>query len=480
MKKRLLLALALACMLPMPAFAGQTHNFITGPFKNALEVTKTCRECHERLTQAFMSTVHWTWTRKQTVNGKTMEYGKKNAVSNFYIALPSNYDGCTTCHPSYGWTEANFDFSKAENIDCLICHDSTGTYKKFPASGGHPVYPGETKESPPGKAWEPVDLARVARSVKRPPKAACGNCHFYCGGGDNVKHGDLDSTLGNPTPDQDVHMGAKGMTCESCHRAPSHDIRGEALSVSPGSGVRPLACADCHKGKNIHKGQALNNHLGRVACQSCHIPAIARTTPTVVSWDWSTAGKDLKSEEPNKDAAKDANKDAKKEATVGKVYDKAKGEQVLAKDVIPTYLWYNGTVERVFLGDKIDPGQVVKLSAPRGDRSDPNSRIFPFKVMKGKQPYDVENRTVAVANLSGPADSDSAYWVKYDWNKAIAAGMKAAGQPYSGKYGWVETSMVWSLNHTISPKEKALRCHDCHGDKGRIDWKSLGYPKDPR
>jgi hypothetical protein len=32
----------------------------------------------------------------------------------------------------------------------------------------------------------------------------------------------------------------------------------------------------------------------------------------------------------------------------------------------------------------------------------------------------------------------------------------------------------------VVPKEKALRCADCHGAKGRLDWKALGYAGDPR
>jgi hypothetical protein len=156
-----------------------------------------------------------------------------------------------------------------------------------------------------------------------------------------------------------------------------------------------------------------------------------------------------------------------------------KGDFVWEKDVVPTYFWYNGSVERVLLGDKIDPSKVVRLSAAKGDRNDPNAKIFPFKVMKGKQPYDSENKTVAVPHLFGPPTSETAYWVKFDWNKAIAVGMKAAGQPYSGTYGWIETSMVWPVNHMVVTKSSALRCNDCHGDKGRMDWKSLGYAGDP-
>lgn len=468
MRKYLLLLLALSVACPAHAVVNKpTHRFLAGPFKTGPEVTKACMECHAELTRALTGTVHWNWGKKQSHNGKTVEYGKKNALGNtLCLALPSNHSGCTGCHAGYGWVDASFDFGNLENIDCLICHDTTGTYKKFPFGGGHPVYAGEKKEYPAGKAWEPVDLLQVARWVDRPTRAACGNCHFYGGGGDNYKHGDLDSSLANPSREIDVHMGAHKLTCESCHKGANHDVRGEAISVSLSQGSRAMGCTDCHKGDQVHKFRILNKHMLRVACQACHIPTYATTNPTVLSWDWSAAGKELSADE------------MKQYAPGEKLYDKAKGELTLGRNLIPSYFWYNGALERVLPGDKIDPGQVVRLSAPKGERKDPNARIMPFKILKGKQPYDAGNQTVAVVNFYGEAGT--AYTESFNWNKAIEAGMKAAALSYSGKYGWIETTTAWSINHMVVPKEKALRCHGCHGDKGRIDWKSLGYPKDPR
>lgn len=45
----------------------------------------------------------------------------------------------------------------------------------------------------------------------------------------------------------------------------------------------------------------------------------------------------------------------------------------------------------------------------------------------------------------------------FDWSKAIALGAKAAGLPYSGRFGWARTSMHWPLSHAVAPKEGALR-----------------------
>ena len=459
----LLLLLTLSLALPATARAeDHAENVGSGPFATGPDVTRKCLECHEDSAESFLKSVHWTWSRSQVVDGRTVSYGKKNAVNNFCMAVPSNWARCTSCHAGYGWKDDGFDFTRAENIDCLVCHDTTGTYRKFPTGAGHPVYAGETKEFPKGKPWPAVDLVRVAQSVGSPTRAACGSCHFYGGGGDHVKHGDLDSSLIQPTRDVDVHMGGEGMTCVDCHRGDDHGIRGEALSVSTGTGKRTMGCTDCHE-PDLHKRVILDRHARKIACQTCHIPSYANNHPTLVWWDWSTAGRDVPPE------------GAPKDGFGMKTYDRMKGDFRWGRRLIPTYAWFSGRVDRVMLEDRIDPADVVRLSAPRGDRKDPNAKIWPFKVMRGKQPYDVDRNAMVAVNTFGP----DGYWTKYDWNLAIAVGQKAAGQPYSGKYGFVETSMVWALNHMVAPKEKALKCTACHGSKSRLDWKALGYPRDP-
>ena len=430
------------------AFAQGHADRIKGPFKTGPEVTAVCLGCHDREAKDFMKTVHWIWSEKQDVPGKGVhDLGKKNAINNFCIALPSNWPRCTSCHAGYGWKDASFDFSKSENVDCLICHDTTGLYKKIPTGAGAPD--------------EKVDLQKVAQGVGKTSRRTCGACHFFGGGGDHIKHGDLDSTLAAPSRNMDVHMGTDGknMTCSSCHKTKDHAIPGQALSVSATGGMT-LDCTDCHSA-TPHKNTLYNKHMEKVACQTCHIPTFARTLPTKVWWDWSTAGKDVK--EPPKDQW-------------GQVlYDKMKGDFKWAKDVIPTYLWFNGSVERHLLGEKIDPSKPpVHHNYPLGKKGEKSAKIWPFKVMKGKQMYDSGNNIFAVPHLFG------GYWNHYDWNQAIVSGMKAAGLPYSGKYDWVETDMYWKITHMVVPKGQALKCNDCHGEKGRLSWKALGYDGDPQ
>jgi octaheme c-type cytochrome (tetrathionate reductase family) len=457
---------AVAVALPATAASAQVDHasVIKGPFASGPEVTKVCLQCHQQHAQDFMKTVHWTWSSRQRVEGKDVNLGKINAVNNFCIALPGNEPRCTSCHAGFGWRDASFDFAKAENVDCLVCHDTTGTYKKLPAGAGHPAY--KDTEFPPksGKMWKAVDLQKIAQSVGPTSRATCGSCHFYGGGGDHIKHGDLDSSMAAPKRTLDVHMAVDGanMTCTDCHRTEEHVIAGKALSVSVAGSGQTLGCSDCHAGTPHKTNALLNQHANKVACQTCHVPTFSRVLPTKVWWDWSTAGQD-KSPIP-------------KDKYGMPTYDKQKGDFRWAKDVVPTYLWFNGNVDRVLSGDAIDPSKTVHLNFPKGTRTEAAAKITPFKVMTGKQPFDAGANVMAMPHLFGKGG----YWDTYDWTSAVAGGMKAANLPFSGKIGWVETDMFWKVNHMVVPKAQALGCNDCHSAKGRLDWKALGYAGDPR
>jgi octaheme c-type cytochrome (tetrathionate reductase family) len=281
-----------------------------------------------------------------------------------------------------------------------------------------------------------------------------------------VKHGDLDSSMAKPPRTMDVHMGVDGadMGCTTCHRAGDHEVRGKALAVSVSNQVvnATLDCRDCHAGRAHKANVMLDRHAAKVACQTCHIPTFARTLPTKVRWDWSTAGQD-KAPPVDKYGLK--------------TYDKQKGDFTWAKDVVPTYAWFDGNMSRVMMGDKVDPSGVIHLASPRGARDAPGAKITPFKVMKGKQPIDAGNNVIAVPHLFGKGG----YWDAWDWNAAIRDGMKAVNLPFSGQVGWAETDMYWKVNHMVVPKGQALKCNDCHGaSQKRMDWKALGYEKDPR
>ncbi|MBN1958543.1 MAG: tetrathionate reductase family octaheme c-type cytochrome [Desulfuromonadales bacterium] len=462
------LAMALLWSAPASAIKHSFHNgILQGPFESGPQVTKACLECHKDAAFEVMKTTHWTWETEQIVNGKLVKRGKKNVMNNFCGAVKSNEPRCTSCHVGYGWADDSFDFSDPTKVDCLVCHDTTGTYKKPSAGAGHPAgYTGKAKFDK-----KPVDLTYVARNVGAPNRDNCLICHANGGGGNNIKHGDIDTSLINPTKEVDFHMGTDSLdfSCQECHITTAHDISGSSLIVSPNN-VEPVTCEQCHDSAP-HAESILNNHTATVACQTCHIPAFAKVHATKMSWDWSASEKGTEVE---------------KDEHGHEIFLPHKGRFTYQDNVIPEYRWYNGKAGAYNFGDKIDPSKPTKLNYPLGNITDKNSKIMPFKVHTGKQAYDTTNKYFVTPKVWGPEGDPEAYWVNYKkvgaakaWPVAAAAGMKANGLEFSGNIGFAPTESYWAINHMVAEADKALDCLDCHGDGGRMNWKELGYKADP-
>jgi octaheme c-type cytochrome (tetrathionate reductase family) len=413
-----------------------TQTFTTGP-----EVTRDCLRCHDSAGEEMLHTAHFQWQGEPTMvegHDEPVSIGKKNTLNNFCLGIQSNWPSCTSCHAGYGWEDANFDFTNQENIDCLVCHDQSGGYVKGKA--GLPV--------------EGVDLLAAAQSVSYSTRQNCGSCHFNGGGGNAVKHGDMDQTLYFPTQDIDVHMGRYDFQCTDCHQTDDHQISGRAISVSVDD-TNQVACTDCHS-EQVHEDERLNAHTDSVACQTCHIPEGATREATKMHWDWSTAGRDDIEEDPHE-------------------YLKIKGSFVYAENFTPEYAWHNGFVDRYLFNDPINPDGPTQLNAPLGNINDPDSRIWPFKIHRANQPYDTVYNYLLQPKTAGPGG----FWTEFDWIQALELGTEAAGQEFSGEYGFAPTEMHWTLSHMVVPKEQALQCTHCHSENGRMDWQALGYPGDP-
>jgi octaheme c-type cytochrome (tetrathionate reductase family) len=438
-------------------------------FDSGPDVTKACLECHTEAAGQIHRTKHWRW---DFLNPDTKQkLGKKNVLNNFCISIPSNYASCTSCHVGYGWKDANFDFSKEENVDCIVCHDTTGNYKKPPGFAGNPVT--RDTEFPPGsgKIIKGIDLTKIAQKVGKSSRDTCGSCHFNGGGGDGVKHGDMDSSLAAPTKAVDVHMDAEGLdfTCGTCHKTSSHDVAGSRYTPTakddkgvqvrgkPGSG-NPATCVACHDNAPHKKEARLNQHATKIACQTCHIPTYARGgVATKLTWDWSTAGK------RDKDGKHIVLKDDKGRIT----YESRKGDFTLAENVKPEYAWFNGEVKYTLLSDKIEKSeQRTPINRMGGSPNDGKSMIWPMKVFRGSQPYDPVNKTLITPHTAG--NDDTGFWKNLDWDKAIPVGMKDSGTPYSGKYDFIKTEMSWPITHMVASKDKALACVECHARDGRL------------
>lgn len=499
----------LAAVMPHAALAS-----LQGPFDTPQEVTAECLVCHQQHGDDFIQTVHWNWTGDAPNftdldgNPDPRTLGKKDLINNFCVAIDSNEARCTHCHAGYGWgapaSENNptFDFNSTANVDCLVCHASPDSgYTKDPKSAG----------LPPAS----VDLSVAAMSVGETSVQSCGACHFYAGGGDNVKKGDLGSALLTATRETDVHMGGESPAnrCSSCHAGPAHTILGQGIHLPTQEGR--ASCTDCHKAP-VHQAGVLNLHLAAVACQTCHIPGFSRQQPTKMGWDWSLAGDKTRTPAATPAGPKD--------------YDWMKGEFVWEQDVTPRFAWYDGRVYHTLTREGFPAGlgtldNPVLISVPTADPGE--GQIFPFKVMEGLQFVDITGMTAVndtanpgtpdpdgcgeggaltcptppfliVPDLFGPGGFWGAVGTRDDdntpankpteWDIWLGNGAEAGDQisdvdDYStGERQWdfAYTEMWMGINHEVAPKEDALQCGACHSPDNDDFFLDLGYSCDPR
>lgn len=414
-------------------------------FQSPQEVTETCISCHNERHIEVMHSNHWNWDRLEYVEDKgIVKLGKQNVINNFCIGASGNEQACAKCHIGFGMGDDTFDFSNARNVDCMVCHDRSEEYMKGASMAGYPD--------------RSVNLQHVAQSVGRPNRINCGSCHFHSGGGNNVKHGDLEQALVSCDRNVDVHMGSNGinMDCVDCHTAEQHQIKGKLYSVSSTNSNR-MECTECHTNKP-HLNDLLNRHYSKVACQTCHIPTYAKENATKMTWKWSEAGQMDAEGHP-----------FHKEDSMGNhSYLSIKGSFTWAKNVEPKYIWFNGKAKHYALGDTVTsfPVQINELL---GDAEDRHSKIIPVKIHRGDQIYDPETKMLIQPRLYAQAKGDSAFWQDFDWKLASEAGMKDVGLPFSGNYKFVNTEMYWPINHMVAPANQALSCNECHvSENGRL------------
>ena len=422
------------------------------PFESGREITEACLSCHSMADDQLMHTIHWSW-QSPYEDGDVGKAGY--SINTFCISSNRMNDtSCNKCH--IGWE------GKEDGINCLKCHGQKEMDWQAQFKDLH--FFEETGETEIVEEIQ-ADIQKAVVQVGLPTRQNCGECHFNGGGGEGVKHGDLDASLINPKRQLDVHMGidGKNFSCTRCHTTRDHQVSGRVYSTPAVAERKSLvendlapkiSCESCHTA-TPHKEVKLNDHTDMVACQSCHIPAFARAHSTQMSWDWSTAGK-----------LKDGNPYQEKGEYDRPVYKSIKGNFTWQKDVVPEYFWYNGSIRAVTAKDVIDPSGTVAVSGPVGQRGDKASRIYPFKVHHGRQPYDMIHSRFITPLLS---EEVNGFWKTFNWDDASRRGMELMDLPYSGQIGFVDTTYVFPTTHMVAPKEDALSCNDCHRrDTGRM------------
>ncbi|MBF0111399.1 MAG: tetrathionate reductase family octaheme c-type cytochrome [Desulfamplus sp.] len=447
------------------------HEELKKNFMSGDEITKACLSCHSEAASQFHKTIHWTWLASEEdfkstdkadkADKKSRRYGKGGySINNFCLSSNNMQDkACLSCHT--GWDSINGE------VNCLKCHGLTKFNYKEAFDDIKGFASDDDEETKEIMAEIQNDIKKAVGNIGLPDRSHCGECHFKGGGGDGVKHGDLDTSLIKPNRNLDVHMGGdrKNFTCTRCHTTTNHNVAGRIYtnpavesnkSLLEDDLAPKITCISCHSETPHKTSSKMNDHTDKVACQSCHIPEYARINPTKMGWDWSKAGK--------------RDKDGKPYTVVGdlgkETYLSIKGEMIWEKNVKPKYFWSNGSQTSTTAVDVIDPSTVVKVSHPVGDKNDPNSRIFPFKVHKGNQPYDKVHKTLLGPLLSG----EKGYWTTLNWDESLTIGNEMLGLPFSGEFAFVESTYVFPITHMVAPREKALKCIECHTrNDGRLE-----------
>ncbi len=426
------------------------------------EGTKTCLECHQKEAETFFHSQHYQWRgpSPNIVNAGGKKLGKLNTFNDFctspignWIGLVKNSRGdvisrgCSACHAGSGLMPSEqMTQTQLENIDCLMCHASG--YRRD-------LYVDDRGEF----QWRPIlwnnveGLNSVAKRISMPTRVMCLRCHAASGGGPNYKRGDIEYKLADPDRDFDVHMATAGknMQCVACHAGDDHHVRGRGADLS-GSDMpnNPLSCesSGCHT-STPHKLEPLNRHAKRINCSVCHIPSFAREEPTDMMRDWSTP---LFNEQTNRYTA-----------TI-----------TLQKDVTPVYAWFNGMTKAQLPGEPAQrlPDGSVGMMMPQGSREDPKAKIFAFKVHKARLPL------LAGKNWIIPITVEQ-FFPDGKLDPAVKNAAKELYGVDNAQYTWTETTRYMGIFHAVQPAKNALRCIDCHGQHGRMDWKALGYPGNP-
>ena len=75
---------------------------------------------------------------------------------------------------------------------------------------------------------------------------------------------------------------------------------------------------------------------------------------------------------------------------------------------------------KIFKEDKIDPAETAYINYPAGSIADKDAKIWPFKVHRAKQPYDLEFKHLLVPKTVG----EGGFWTDFDWAQSIELGSK--------------------------------------------------------
>jgi hypothetical protein len=416
-----------------------------------------CLPCHTQEAKQVYASAHYQWRGEALyrTNGPAVQGKKNNAVNSYCINILGNWDDCGTCHVGLGTKPSTLEVptpAQLRNIDCLVCHQKE--YKRIKVND---VFVPDT-------ASMTITLNRAVRTVHLPERSNCLSCHAKAGGGDAVKRGDLALATGSTADVRfDRHMSTAGadLNCQACHVTRNHRIAGRGSDLRQTDLDVEMACSNCHTDKTTasgHSQAAINRHVARVACQTCHIPTYAKNASDTAA-----------------NEATEISRTWLRSDSTAAPYHPA---TVKANNRVPKYrFWnrysYNYVLRATARKDPATGG--FPTSRPDGgvDDTSPDNKLYPFKYKTAVQPMRTSTRELIALDTSVYFRSADAT-TRAD--TAVKAGLKNMGYPEDDAYHWVKTDTFQLLNHQVSPSGQALNCSACHGSTRRMDLKGeLGY-----
>ncbi len=413
-----------------------------------------------------------------------------------------------------------------EAIDCLICH-----------AAAYDMNRKQVVTDANGRSrWQQDRSLKTAMSVMTLSAEACLRCHQHNFGGDiyideagpgysqslqnlghqrpRIQH--PGSKRGTPySPTWDVHAAA-GMSCLECHHTEGHLMAKGTHTTTMMANDLPhieVSCLDCHDNPphdtDREWGADLNDHLEKLACQTCHIPSLQSDNVT----------------------RRDFSQTEFEEHPGIHIYDDILKESEPGLGI--AYVWWNG--DCTFLGNPIgdNPNEAGLYSfydaAQRWPefkdfdysawyeevmrpiaRAGRTSKIYPMKRFNGRQHIDLANAG-PFGGMFVPYNLPNYY---RDGNPDQAASLEMEKSMMGMMYGWMfkiymldrfmsymdidswnlgsyddvragrnveprwlPTDAMLEISHAIR-LEGALNCADCHGPRGVMDWTALGYTKE--
>jgi hypothetical protein len=414
--------------------------------------TAICLQCHQQEATDMHGSVHYQWKgdAPYAISGPSVQGKLDMAINSYCINTLGNWNACGNCHAGLGLKpEPTASQAQLQNIDCLLCHQKD--YKRKKVNG---VFVPDT-------AGMAISMDQAVRTVHKPERVNCLQCHAKAGGGDAYKRGDIAlAQVSTADRNFDVHMATSGanLVCQSCHIAQDHRIAGRGSDLRETDLDVKMNCttSTCHQNKTTASGHAttdVNKHIARVACQTCHISLYGRNASDTAATEATETHRDWT--QPYTTSS-------------GAIHP----TPALANNLKPEYKFWNGHSYNQNLGDiaSIDPvtGK-YPTSRPEGAINDSASKLYPFKYKTAYQPI-ATNRSKLIA-----VDT-SVYFATGNLDSAVKAGLVNMGLSSSEPYSMITTDTYQLITHQVMTKDKALACNQCHGTTAQMDLKGrLGY-----